>query len=65
MSVDEERFRVEERRRFGPFYSVRIFDTVAGREVPLFRGGSLLLGHSSVQRAVKNGIERYLREPKA
>lgn len=62
MSFDEQRFRVEERRLFGPFYSVHVVDTVTGRQVPLFRGGSFLLGHSSVQRAVRYGIERYLRE---
>lgn len=62
MTFDEQRFRVEERRLFGPFYHVRVFDTLGGRQVPLFRGGRLLLGHSSVQRAVTYGIERYLRD---
>lgn len=62
MTFDPQRFRVEERRLFGPFYSVRVFDTIAGRRVPLARGGVLLLGHASVQRAVKYGIARYLRE---
>ena len=64
MAFDEQRFHVEERKLFGPFYRVRVIDTVAGRQVPLARGGDLLLGHSSVRRAVKYGIELYLRKHK-
>ena len=59
--VDRSRFRIEEQRLFGPFYRVRVYDQAAGRRVPLFRGGGMLLGRSSVRRAVKYGVERYLR----
>jgi hypothetical protein len=59
--VDPDRFRVSEQRLFGPFYRVDVYDTVEEREVPLFRGGSMLLGRGSVRRAVHFGVERYLR----
>jgi hypothetical protein len=58
---DTDRFRVEARRYFGPFCGVRVFDTVTGRPIPLARGGMLLIGMGSVNRAAKYGIQRYLR----
>lgn len=61
MSFDHDRFRVEERHYFGPFYAVRVYDTARGRRVRL-KNGVLLVGKSSVRRAVRYGIERYLRE---
>jgi hypothetical protein len=61
MTPDDDRFRVEERRYFGPFYGVRVFDRVTGRQIPLAKGGVLLIGRGSVKRAVKYGIQRYLR----
>jgi hypothetical protein len=61
-TYDAQRFRVEQRRLFGPFYSVKVIDMIEDRPVPLWRGGSFLAGKSSVRRAVKYGIERYLRE---
>lgn len=61
-TYDTQRFHVERRHLFGPFYSVTVMDTLEGRQVPLWRGGSFLTGKSSVRRAVKYGIERYLRE---
>ncbi len=64
MAFDEQRFHVEERKLFDPFYRVRVIDTVAGRRVDLGRGGGLLLGHSSVRRVVKYGIGLYLRKHK-
>ncbi len=58
----DDRFRVEEQRYFGPFYGVGVFDRVTGRQIPLARGGVLLIGRGSVNRAVKYGIQRYLRQ---
>lgn len=55
------RFRGEGRRMFGPFYRARVLDTATDEYVPLFRGGVLLTGRSSVRRAVTYGIERYRR----
>ena len=59
--VDQSRFRIEVQHLLGPFYGVRVFDTAAGRRVSLARGGRPLLGQGSVRRAVKYGVERYLR----
>lgn len=62
VTPDGDRFRVEARRHFGPFYGVRVFDRVTGRQIPMARGGVLLIGTGSVDRAVKYGIQRYLRQ---
>jgi hypothetical protein len=59
--VDQSRFRIEVQALIGPFYGVRVLDTTTGRRVPLARGGRMLLGRSSVRRAVRYGVERYLR----
>ena len=59
---DGDRFRVEARHYVGPFYGVRVFDTATGRMIPLARGGVFLIGRGSVNRAVKYGIQRYLRQ---
>jgi predicted RecA/RadA family phage recombinase len=61
MEQRDDRFAVEQRRVFGPFWSVRVVDTLTGRQVPLMRQGAFLLGQGSADRAVKYGIKRYLR----
>jgi hypothetical protein len=62
------RFAAQARRLFGPFYRARVLDTATGEYVPLanFRAprrsvSVVLTGRSSVQRAVKYGIEHELR----
>ena len=59
---DGDRFRVEARHYVGPFYGVRVVDTTTGRPIPLARGGVLLIGMGSVDRAARYGIQRYLRQ---
>ncbi len=63
------RFAAQAQRLFGPFYRTRVFDTATGEYVLLTNGykarrrsvSGVLTGRSSVQRAVKYGIEHELR----
>lgn len=56
----DPRFRVQAHRRFGPFYSLRIFDDGADTELAV-TGGAFLTGRAAVRRAVKYSTARYLR----
>lgn len=61
------RFAAQARHVFGPFYRARVRDTATGGYIGLanFRNrrstSGILTGRSSVQRAVKYGIEHELR----
>jgi hypothetical protein len=56
--VDLTRFRLEPRHLFGPFWTLRIYDTVKG--IRVFQRGAVLTGRSSVRRAAKYATHRYL-----
>lgn len=60
----DPRFRGEGQHLFGPFYRARVLDTKTGKYLPLSSGrsGGVLTGRSSVRRAVKYGIDRYVRQ---
>lgn len=57
----DPRFKAEGRHMFGPFYRARVLDTTTGQYLQGRVGAALLTGRSSVQRAVKYGIDHYLR----
>ena len=62
------RFAAQAQRLLGPFYRARVLDTATGDYVLLAHGkaprrsvSGVLTGWSSVQRAVRFGIEHELR----
>ncbi|WP_146243992.1 hypothetical protein [Curtobacterium sp. MCBD17_013] len=53
------RFEVQPRRLFGPFWQLRVVDTVTGAAIPV-SGGAMLTGYGSVRRAAKYSTLYYL-----
>ena len=64
----DSRFEAQARHVFGPFYRARVLETATGDCIGLanYKGrrrgmSGILTGRSSVQRAVKYGIQHQLR----
>jgi hypothetical protein len=57
----DSRFTAEGRHVLGPFYRARVLDTVTGQYLHGRVDTALLTGRSSVRRAVRYGIDHYLR----
>ncbi|MBT2501058.1 hypothetical protein [Curtobacterium sp. ISL-83] len=55
----DPRFDVQARRLFGPFWQVRVTDTVSGGAIPV-SGGAFLTGYGSVRRAAKYSSRLWL-----
>jgi hypothetical protein len=61
--VDLTRFKLEPRHLFGPFWTLRTYDTV--KRVRVFRSGAVLTGRSPVRRSAKYATRRYLMRDEA
>ncbi len=57
----DERFDVQPRHLFGPFWQVKVTDTLTGRAVNV-SGGGLLTGYGSVRRAARYSTRLYLTQ---
>ena len=55
----DPRFDVVPKRRFGPFWSLRIVDRTTGEAIHI-DGGGVLTGYGSVRRAAKYSTHLYL-----
>ncbi|WP_066519854.1 hypothetical protein [Curtobacterium ammoniigenes] len=57
----DERFDVQPRHLFGPFWRLKVTDTLMGRDVNV-SGGGPLTGYGSVRRAARYSTRLYLTQ---